>query len=262
MRGRAGRRKAGTEDEPSYFTPGLIRWRQLTDVPFLIVAVGSLPLLLLELRRGDLVYGDRIALDVVNIVVLVTFAVDYCAELFLSQNRRQYIRHEWTSLAIVVSQAISLLPFFIGGASAFGIAAARVLRVVAVVLRVSAIGGASAVEGRTILRKHAAGFALGLAGLTWITSAVAFTLAEDVGAHGRIHSFGDALWWALATITTVGYGDIYPVTPLGRVIGGITMIVGISTFAIITAKVAEFLVRSDRESEVTASEQEERFAND
>ena len=96
-----------------------------------------------------------------------------------------------------------------------------------------------------MIREHAASFALGMAGLTWLTSAAAFTVAEDVGLNGRISSFFDSLWWSLSTITTVGYGDIYPVTTAGRIIGGFTMIVGISTFALVTAKIAQFLVRSD-----------------
>ena len=82
--------------------------------------------------------------------------------------------------------------------------------------------------------------------MTWLTSAAAFTLAEDVGDGGRVHSFFDALWWSTATITTVGYGDVYPVSAAGRIIGGFTMVVGISTFAVVTAKVAEWLVRGDR----------------
>ena len=102
-------------------------------------------------------------------------------------------------------------------------------------------------EGRTLLRRHAAGVALGVAGMTWLTSAVAFTLVEDVGADGRLHSFFDGLWWSTATITTVGYGDVYPVTGVGRLIGGLTMLVGISTFAVVTAKVAELLVRTAAE---------------
>jgi voltage-gated potassium channel len=95
------------------------------------------------------------------------------------------------------------------------------------------------------LRKHAASLALGAAGLTWLTAAAAFTLVEDVGVNGRLHSFFDGLWWATATITTVGYGDVFPITTAGRIIGGFTMVVGISTFAVVTAKVAEFLVRGD-----------------
>ena len=94
------------------------------------------------------------------------------------------------------------------------------------------------------MRRHAAGFALGVAGLTWLTSAVGFTMAEDVGAGGRLDSFFDALWWSSTTITTVGYGDVYPVTAAGRIIGVFTMVVGISTFAVVTAKVAEVLVRT------------------
>ncbi len=103
-------------------------------------------------------------------------------------------------------------------------------------------------EGRDLIRRRAATFALGLAGLTWLTSAAAFTVAEDVGDGGRIGSFYDALWWSSTTITTVGYGDVYPVTAVGRMVGVVTMVVGISAFAVVTAKVAEFLVRADIEA--------------
>ncbi|MEO8696961.1 MAG: potassium channel family protein [Acidimicrobiales bacterium] len=228
-----------------YSTPRLITWRRRTDAPLLILAIGSLPLLLLELARNDLAHGDRVFLDIVNVAVLVGFAVDYIVELAVVSNRRSYMRHEWTSLLIVLAQAAALAPAL----AAFGVLrilrAGRAFRAVAAVVRIMTIGGTAAREGRSILRRHAAGFALGMAGFTWITSAVAFTLAEDVGADGRLHSFFDALWWSSATITTVGYGDVAPVTTAGRLVGVVTMVVGISTFAVVTAKIAEFLVRAD-----------------
>lgn len=165
----------------------------------------------------------------------------------MARRRHQYVRHEWTSLVIVAAQALALVPSL----AAFGVLrvlrAARAWRSVIVVARVAAIGGAAAKEGRSILRRHAAGFALGVAAMTWLTSAVAFTLVEDVGEQGRLHSFGDALWWASTTITTVGYGDVFPITAAGRIIGVVTMGVGISAFAVVTAKVAEFLVRTHDE---------------
>ena len=77
--------------------------------------------------------------------------------------------------------------------------------------------------------------------MTWLSAAAAFTLAED----GRVSSFFDALWWSTSTITTVGYGDVFPVTTAGRLVAGLTMVVGISTFAVVTAKVAEWHVRGD-----------------
>jgi voltage-gated potassium channel len=85
-----------------------------------------------------------------------------------------------------------------------------------------------------------------MAGLTTITSAVAFTIAEDVGNGKRIDSFFDALWWSAATITTVGYGDIYPITTIGRIIAVFTMLVGISTLAVVTARIAEFLLSDEK----------------
>ena len=231
--------------EAEYMTPVLARWRQLTDWPLMALAVASLPVLLLEIERHRLPYADRVFIDVVNLLVLVAFATDYIVELKVASSRRLYVRSEFLSLLIVVGQGFTLVPSL----AAFGVLrtlrAARLIRVVAIAMRAAAIGAAASRDGRAMIRKHAAGFALGMAALTWVTSAAAFTIAEDVGVGGRIHSFFDALWWSLSTITTVGYGDIYPVTAAGRIIGGFTMIVGISTFALVTAKVAQFLVRSD-----------------
>jgi voltage-gated potassium channel len=230
-----------------YITPGLSTWRKWTDGPLLILAIGSLPLLLLEVDRHRLTYGDRVLLDIVNVAVLVAFAVDYVVELALASPRPMYVRREWTSLLIVVSQTMALVPGLAVTGSLRAMRAGRAFRGIAVVFRLIAIGGASAHEGRALLRKHAARFALGFAGLTWITAAVAFTLAEDVGEHGRVHSFFDAIWWSASTITTVGYGDIAPVTVVGRLVGIATMFIGIGAFAVVTAKVAEFLVRSARD---------------
>jgi voltage-gated potassium channel len=228
----------------SYMTPRLESWQRRTDALMLTLAIGTLPLLLLELQRSDLTSGDRLFMDVVNVVVLVAFALDYLVEALLASDRRAYVRAEWTSLLIVVSQALALLPALAGLGALRALRAARAARPAIAVARVIAIGGAVAREGRSILRRHAAGFALAVAGMTWLTSAVAFTLVEDVGEEGRLHSFFDALWWSSTTITTVGYGDVFPTTAAGRIVGVMTMVVGISTFAVVTAKVAEYLVRS------------------
>lgn len=230
---------------PDYMTDALARWRALTDWPLMVLAIASLPVLLLEIERNSLPTADRAFIDGVNIFVLAAFLVDYVVELTLARNRRRYLTHEWWSLLIVAAQAVALVPALAAFGALRALRAARLFRFVAIVLRGIAIGGGAANNGRQLIRDHAAGFAIGVAGLTWLTSASAFTIAEDVGVDGRIHSFFDSLWWSVCTITTVGYGDIYPVTAAGRIIGGFTMIVGVSTFAIVTAKIAQFLVRVD-----------------
>jgi voltage-gated potassium channel len=227
-----------------YLTPALERWRRWTDGPLIVLAIGTLPILLLELERDELPRGDRVLIDTVNVVVLVAFAVDYFVEVALARRRSEFVRREWASLLIVLAQAIAIAPGLGAVGVLRGLRGVRGLRALLVAVRLLAVGGAVAGQGRAYLRREAASLALGIAGLTWLTAAVAFTLAEDVGVDGRVGSFFDALWWSTTTITTVGYGDVYPVTGTGRVVGGLTMFVGISAFAVVTAKVAEFLVRT------------------
>ena len=84
--------------------------REVTDAPLMAVAIGSLPLLVLELGSGDLPHQDQVFLFVVNLLVLVAFTVDYVVELRLATDRSTYVRREWTSLLIVVAQALAVLP--------------------------------------------------------------------------------------------------------------------------------------------------------
>jgi voltage-gated potassium channel len=68
------------------------------------------------------------------------------------------------------------------------------------------------------------------------STVIAWTLdSEDFG------SVGDALWWSLQTVTTVGYGDIVPQSTRGQVIGGVVMLVGIAASAVLTALITSAL---------------------
>lgn len=232
-------------DVPPYVTPRLAAWKRWTDPVLLWLALGSIPILLLEIDKARLPRGDQVFIDVVNIVVFVVFLVDYLVGLALTDDRRAYARGELLNLLIVLGSAAAIAPDLGAFGSARALRGVRPLRAVIAIGRVLATGGLAAREGRRMVRAHALRFAIGLSTLTWLTAAAGFTLAEDVGVDGRIDGYGDALWWAAATVTTVGYGDIAPVTFAGRAIGIATMVVGISTFAIVTAQIASFLVHDD-----------------
>ncbi len=67
---------------------------------------------------------------------------------------------------------------------------------------------------------------------------VAAALVVWIFAQGEFDSFGTSLWWAAQTVTTVGYGDVTPITPLGRVIGGFVTLLGIGVIALPTGIIA------------------------
>ncbi len=81
-------------------------------------------------------------------------------------------------------------------------------------------------------------------------ASVAILQFEHAGG-GNIQTSGDALWWALSTVTTVGYGDRYPVTVEGRVVAAILMVFGVGLFGTFTAFVSRMFIspaeHNDRE---------------
>jgi voltage-gated potassium channel len=90
-------------------------------------------------------------------------------------------------------------------------------------------------------------------GLIWLFVAwigvmflTAFGLyVSEVGVNEAVQSPLDALWWGLTTMTTVGYGDVYPTTPEGRLSAAVLMILGIGLYSAITATLTSFLIAGD-----------------
>ena len=74
-------------------------------------------------------------------------------------------------------------------------------------------------------------------------------------------NFGIAVWWAIVTLATVGYGDVVPTTVPGRVVGSLVIILGVTFLAFLTATVTSYFVSSDQE-QAKKRELEEREAAD
>ncbi len=198
----------------------LLRLERLTEVPLLILSFLMIPLILgpyiFELTPGE----ERVFNDL-DYMVWGIFAADMLTKVAIAPDKRRYLRVNWL-------EAISVaVPFF------------RPLRIVRVV-----VFGLRAY--RHTRRLAAPDFLLAYAmGVVVICSTIVLAVEQDAPG-GNIKNYGDAVWWAFTTVFTVGYGDRFPVTGIGRGVGVLLMVAGIALFSAVAANLAAFFVKSDR----------------
>jgi voltage-gated potassium channel len=156
------------------------------------------------------------------------FALELGVKTYLSPSRKKYLFDHWYDVVIVVVPFLRPLRIV---RSLRVLRASRALRLLSYGVRLlNAARSMVVTRGLHYAAIVGAGLFLALAGLA--------LLFEHDAQGGNIKTYGDAVWWGFTTITTVGYGDLYPVTMEGRTIAVFIMIVGISLFSLITASVA------------------------
>lgn len=217
----------------------LDRFERAVELPLLVLALAMLPLLTLPLLV-DLSPAVEDAFVAANWLIWSVFTFEYVTRLILTTERGGFIRRNWTDLLIVVLPFMRPLRI---------VRSARALRLLRLARLVAVLGKVSQ-EARRLLTRHRLHYAL-LITMTVVVGSAALALAVE-GSAGNIKTFGDALWWAVTTITTVGYGDRYPVTAAGRGIAALLMVTGIAFFGVLTANVATFFL--ERVEEVSEPE--------
>ncbi|HEX2360729.1 MAG TPA: potassium channel family protein [Jiangellaceae bacterium] len=193
----------------------LDRWEQRTGPWLTGLALLSFGTLVLD---GLMESGSSVVL-VVDVAAWATFAADYAYRIYLAEDRWSFIRSHPLDLAAVALPAL------------------RVLRLIASLARVAALAGRGLTERVMVTTT--------LVAVTVVIGAASTVLdAERHAPEANITNFPDALWWAATTVTTVGYGDRFPVTAEGRLIGVVLMAVGIAVFGSITAALAGRLIQA------------------
>ena len=173
----------------------------------------------------DLTDKTRSAIEIIQWVCWLAFAIDLILGLATSMDKKEYLLKHPLEIASV------LLPFL------------RPLRL----MRVISFGSLA-------LQKIAMGKQFAITVKVAVTAvfvsyiaAVQITISERSVEGSNIKTFGDGLWWAVTTVTTVGYGDRFPTTTEGRILAVMLMLVGISLVGVITASVASWFVRLSQE---------------
>ena len=207
--------------------PRRARWESATSIPLTVAALAFLAAYAWPILDPSLADGRaRAVFDLVTAVVWVAFVVDYVARFYLSERRARFVSRNPFGLAAV------LLPIL------------RPLRL----LRLVTVLGVLNRHARGSFRGRVAIYLVGSTTLVLFVASLTILETERDAEGANIKTFGDALWWALTTVTTVGYGDHFPVTHRGRLIAAALMIAGIALLGVVTATVASWLI--DRVSEV------------
>jgi voltage-gated potassium channel len=214
----------------------LARFEKLTDLPLAIMALLIVPVLVLE-DRADNAYVRETA-HAINWIVWLAFCGEYVGKLWLAPSRRRYVRDAWFDLIIILFSPPFLVPDALQGVRAVRVV--RLLRVLRFVRAagVAAIGLREAAQGL----RHRSFHYVALTTVVVIGLGAIGIFAVEHGQNNNIQSIGDALWWAVVTTTTVGYGDVSPVTGEGRLIAVGLMVVGIGFIGVFTATITSFFL--------------------
>jgi voltage-gated potassium channel len=192
------------------------RIERLTEMPLLVLSFIMIPLLVGPLL-WDLSPQEESTFLIVDYFIWALFAIDLVIKLAIAPHRGNYIRRHWLEVLVVV------VPFF------------RPLRI----LRIFVFGSRAWVGMRRLVNVD---FLLvyGI-GMVFIAATIVTSVEGGVGA--TINSFADALWWAVVTITTVGYGDVVPISLVGKAVAVVLMLGGIAFFSGVTANLASYLIK-------------------
>ncbi|KTD57739.1 potassium channel family protein [Legionella shakespearei] len=217
-------------------TPGL----SILNKIIIVVILCSLLLAIIETERTIYLHHERIFM-IAEWVFTTVFAIEYIARVWVSIENPKYVsrfRFMLTPATILDLLTVLLILLTTMGTEGFILRLARLLRV----LRIAKLGRYSVAMqniGHAIyLRRFELIISFGIGVCALIISSSLLYIVEGDMQPEYFGSIPRAMWWSVATLTTVGYGDVYPVTALGRFFAAITAVVGIGLIAMPTGILA------------------------
>lgn len=212
------------------------RWTNVAIVALILANVLAFVLeSVAELRAAYAPYFD--AFEVVSVIL---FSIEYVGRLWTAPEDERFQgavvgRLRWVITPLAVVDLLAVLPFWLGTILVLDLRVLRILRLfrIARVLKLARYSRALQAMARVVRRKRNE-LVMTLAGcsLLLVLAASLMWIAENQAQPEAFSSIPDALWWAVVTLTTVGYGDAVPVTTAGRLIGAAIAVIGVGFIAL------------------------------
>ena len=220
------------------------RFSRNLDGPMLVLTVLVIPLVAVPLI-WHLPPNAARTVEILDYFVWAAFAFEYVGKLYLAPDRRQFVKRNIPDLIIVLVPLLRPLRL---------LRSVRLLRLLRLT-RLVALVVESLVEVRAILKHRGLNYVLLIVSAVVLLCASVVLEFEKANPSANIKNYPDALWWAVTTITTVGYGDKFPMTPAGRGVAVFLMVMGIALFGVLTASIATYFVAKDADQEVGTVEE-------
>jgi voltage-gated potassium channel len=207
-----------------------------------LLAILVIPALVTERRAPT--SEIRTAALVLNWVIWLAFVIEFVVR-WIADGRRSFPRRAWFDVVLIAVTPPIGVPD-----SMQGFRTLRALRVLRLFRAFGVIAMALRLGRRHFGRRRF--HYVGLVAIATVLLGAAGIFVVEADENRAITSYGDALWWAIVTATTVGYGDVSPITAEGRLIAVILMLTGIGVIGVFTATVASFFFESEQQSESAA----------
>ncbi|OLO07557.1 ion transporter [Salinicola sp. MH3R3-1] len=175
--------------------------------------------------------------DYLDYVVCFFFFIDFCQRFYRAPSKWRYMRWGWLDL-------LACIP-------AGWFQAARLARMVQIIRVLRALRSLELIW-QLLFRNRAEGVLASVATATVllvVLAAMTVLMVETPNPASPINTAEEALWWAVVTVTTVGYGDYYPITTMGRIVAVLLMVCGVGLFGSFAAYVSSLFVEDQGESE-------------
>ncbi|MDY7088530.1 MAG: ion channel [Actinomycetota bacterium] len=210
----------------------LVRWERASGLPLTALSVAFLAVYALPVLMPDLPGPLRRACEIANIAIWAVFGLEYLIRLGLSRSKPHFFRTHWFDLVVLV------LPLL------------RPLRALRLITALKVLNRRTEALTRGRLAVYVAATTI----LITVVGALAALDAERGAPDSSISTYPEALWWAVVTITTVGYGDYSPVTVEGRLVALTMMIGGIGLIGFVTGSLASWIVERIAADETSGNE--------
>jgi voltage-gated potassium channel len=207
----------------------------------IVGAIAVTTLALIAETVGSVSRQYQSVLETIEVVSLGLFGIEYVLRLWVITCSPHYahplfgrLRFAITPLALI--DLLAIAPALV--ATRVDLRFLRIARLARVlrVLKLARYSQGMGLLGRVVTRKREELLvALGLFSILLVMTSALMYFAEHEAQPQAFSSIPAAMWWAVATMTTVGYGDVYPVTLLGRCLAGMTALLGIAAFALPTS---------------------------